>query len=676
MVKNKKIDSAILTKLVTDDLVKNPEFIEALAHLQRVVSSLSVNIVKKITERFVADLVSGIADNVQIEKSEKPRRGKHTDWSKMPDKNLRRAYSNRKAQGKKIEPELENELVKRFAQYDKEAQKFNAMEKDWSLASDACLRSAYYERRTKGLPIEPNLNEQMAKRFSSYNKEKQKFDLKTDWSKSSKASVRHAYYMRKGSGKPIEPELNEELAKRFPAYDKVKQEFATKKTDWAKSSDASLRQTHHIRKKAGLPIEPELNEELAKRFKWYDKETQKFSGRPKTVTIKESKQDKVSEKKKNSISLKKQDKTAADLVLPLFVVQEGAYKLVLAEHRNKILLRSAEAPYELYLFDAKTGTAVVSRRKGGNCLMYVIDLVNGTIPDFSKRGTKMIAYDTRKHILYIPNPRSSFYTEFRGQSSYNTVSKIPLGVEVLKSNNRPDNTVIINKDGAETFCSLMVISDVDGMARQNKLVKHLLENTSFDPSRVINKLPQVEPQQVELPQIEAAPVAVPEQKTINIEETDNKTVATTNVAIKTPTVIEQQLTYKDMVVSVEPKKTTLEGCYNDVYVNGKKLLTNHVDTELRLLADNTLLAIHGIVTDNKRFSTIPAWLVYDTELNLRLPDKKLSFSKYNVVALGVYETPSDVRLDLNDKTKVFLSKKRMQKIAEGKRFVIEKQKTK
>ena len=114
---------------------------------------------------------------------------------------------------------------------------------DWSKSSENSIKTAYYTRKKKGKPIEDSLNEELAKRFDNYDKEQKAFTprqkSKKDWCKYSDISLRNIYYSRKRESLPIEDSLNEELAKRFPGYDPKTKTFKRNKKaiDLSKSSD-------------------------------------------------------------------------------------------------------------------------------------------------------------------------------------------------------------------------------------------------------------------------------------------------------------------------------------------------------------------------------------------------------------------------------------------------------
>ncbi len=135
-------------------------------------------------------------------------------------------------------------------------------------------------------------------------------------------------------------------------------------------------------------------------------------------------------------------------------------------------------------------------------------------------------------------------------------------------------------------------------------------------------------------------------------------------------------TNNEIPVYIKYVKSDLHGAYNDVYINGTKILSNHYDTEIKLLLDNTLLAIHGIITDNRNFPQKPIWQIYDTSLRSRISLQKQKFSGYNIHATSITEEQDSLRLNLSNRSIALLKRDRIIKEAGNKRFIIVTEKTK
>ena len=55
--------------------------------------------------------------------------------------------------------------------------------------------------------------------------------------------------------------------------------------------------------------------------------------------------------------------------------------------------------------------------------------------------------------------------------------------------------------------------------------------------------------------------------------------------------------------------------YNNVTINGKTILTGHLDTQLQSFMDGKYLGVYGIWTGDPQWSQTHQWILYDTELN-------------------------------------------------------------
>ena len=132
----------------------------------------------------------------------------------------------------------------------------------------------------------------------------------------------------------------------------------------------------------------------------------------------------------------------------------------------------------------------------------------------------------------------------------------------------------------------------------------------------------------------------------------------------------------EISVYIEYVKSDLHGAYNNVYLNGKRILSNHYNTNVKLLFDGTLLAIHGIITDNRNFPKKPIWQIYDTNLKPRIALQKQKFSGYNIHATNISERDDALYLNLSNRCTAIIKRDRTIKEAGQKRFIITQQKTK
>lgn len=638
------------------------------------------------------------------------------DFSSFKNKNLRQTYNYYKKKTGTIPDELNAELAKRFPNYNLKTQTFSKgkkTNKTWKLLSDKQLKNAFYYRKNKGYPITPELNAELTKRFSNYdiktetfNKTLKAFKPSKNWSKCSNSYLKNTYYKIKKSGNTIPENLNIELAKRFPKYNPQNQTFIKdmnkrkkEKIVWDHLSIKQLNDAFRYRKKMGYPITPELNAELAKRFSNYDPQTQtlkkqkaksnnlNFSDftdmqlKNKFYYLKRKKaiipdklntelakrfpnnydentqnfnRSKKDEKTQNSESgdnfnwenlstdgLKKiynyykkrkspipdelsaelenrfpnynidkrtlsntnktnnniiYQKRLKNLVLPLFSIsnRNGKYDLFFENDDKKIcILKSSTTPYDLCLIDENNKIVIVRKGVNNNSYsFYAINIEHGNVISDYKRGSKFIYYSAETHEVFSSEKENGDNTQISINITTKKNSDIPAYLKTMQVNNIK-KTIYLSEDNKEIHCPLVTIENIQ------------------------NNKPNI---------------------------------------IKLSVQIKQNSNY-----------------YNDIFVNGEKILSNHKGTKIKLFAEETLLAIHGTLTDNDLYPATPQWLVYDTQLNQRASNIPDFFTKKPARIENVTETNKNVILYMSTKANCLLDIKKLKKLAEGQRFVIEKQ---
>ena len=484
----------------------------------------------------------------------------------------------------------------------------------------------------------------------------------TDWHASSDATLRAVVHYRKKNSLPIEPELNSELSVRFPGGDATTQKFTrarpanksvksdvtTEKshrqrvTDWHASSDATLRAAVYYRKKNNLPIEPELNSELSSRFPGWDATTQKFTrARPVTATP-----EKTVKKTVKKTAVTPGPKITGALV-PLYSSVCGDSKFSLffdnGVSRNLILSRAGE-PYELCLFDIKTNYAVVRKIcDAGQSRLYVIDCASGNIVPETKTGVSYVCWSSGSHDLFTlqktDSLRSGWHLMEHGRIARPVV--IPARAKMIRAGAIGNETILLDVNGMAHVGNMLRLSDFSGASNQNDAIKKIM----FKPEVPEMPLPEI-----------AAPAPEP--------------VATQPVVTDSP--VAAPSADQLLRITVKPVRTTLQGTYNNIMVNGRKILSNHFDSEIKLLSDDTVLAIRGIVTDDKSLPETMQWRVYYADLTSAVPSVKQSYSSYNAHARAVHQMPDGgIRIDMSNRSSVFPKVDRIRKIANGRRFVLD-----
>lgn len=153
------------------------------------------------------------------------------------------------------------------------------------------------------------------------------------------------------------------------------------------------------------------------------------------------------------------------------------------------------------------------------------------------------------------------------------------------------------------------------------------------------------------------------QKTAKAAQRTTTVVQTEKPQVTTPT---------RLTVTLKLVKQSLDAIYNNVYVNGQLILRNHINTDVKLLGDGTLLAIHGIVTDNKRLPQRPLYMIYDTNLAATKWAGRDKFAGYDIYAKYITPTADGVNVMLSNKCTIVLNNEKLKRFAGLTRFEIER----
>ena len=695
-----------INKLITE-VMKDLSVVKLFAELKRVATNLSTEIVKKLTYNFILNALQDVLKENNLTLSELAQNiVSQNKFMNYTNNMLRWQLRYRREHGRDIEPELQEELIRRFSQYDPEQKKIlrSAKKVDYKSKSDKSLRLMYFYKKRHNLEIPQEMSAELILRFPDWDPETQTFKdndknkVVKDFSNCSNENLRGIYLYRKQRNRKIEPELNDELIRRFPGYDPKTETFGK---SLAELSDARLRGRHWYKKTHGQEISDELNDELSRRFPCYDPKEKIFTGkrrdsdpdqtggqaddnRPvgpvavadnvsnesKSVSVPPTK---VVDLKTKSPKLSKKSNAVtsnSDIVLPLFsnkVKNGDIYSLFFYDGVNqKCLLKGAIRPYELYLFDEKAKIAIVKKAGVNNVVsLFLINLKKGTVQSTHKYGFQTCAYVSQTHEFFI-NEDKNFMVISHKHMIPTYVITVPINAEVLKATSKPKYTRFIHNSGGESGYPLMIIATQENFDKQQQKIKYIL-NSADAPTR-----PQKSMLDAQLYDI---------TNSINVEKMGSNMLQNNikkhTPSIKTPQPVPEidksQLSYVKVVV--QPVKKTSDGVYNDIYVNGQLLRKNHLNTEVKLFCDDTILAIRGTIVDNKKYPESPIWLVYDMNLNLRPPLSTTANQRYIYVA-NIVASQDCIRLALSNNSFKFVETARMKKLAETKRFVIERAKQK
>lgn len=419
---------------------------------------------------------------------------------------------------------------------------------------------------------------------------------------------------------------NTEIAPRTTIQATQHASKAKKFLDLSKTTPQNLRAAYHYRKKKNLPIHADLNEALAATFPGYDKVTQTFNGHRKRKTTTVSQPIAVTQ----AIQSKN---TQKNIILPLYskLTNSGKYCLVFDNGKEtKNLLTAAVEPYEVCMIDTKTKTAIIRKKtKKQNHPLFLVDYSTGTIHPEFMLGFERADYDTQTHDIYVKKDRkkSRHFLHISANSQYvRHVLNSPKTAQQLSNN----GTIIIDENGHESTHPLLILGPISKQELQNKIIKQIIPKTK---------------------DVTTTQAPVTEQKTSTTPDEKTRYPANT------------------LIVQVHTVKATLNGPYNNIYVNGKKILSNHIGTEIKLMFNDTLLAIHGIVTDNPNLPQIPTWQIYDTNLRSRISNGKQKFSGYNIHSKQISEIPDGLRIELSNRSTAIIKAERIIKEAGQKKFI-------
>ncbi len=638
------------------------------------------------------------------------------DFSSFKNKNLRQTYNYYKKKTGTIPDELNAELAKRFPNYNLKTQTFSKgkkTSKTWKLLSDKQLKNAFYYRKNKGYPITPELNTELAKRFSNYdiktetfNKTLKAFKPLKNWSKCSNSYLKNTYYKIKKSGNTIPENLNIELAKRFPKYNPQNQTFIKdmnkrkkEKIVWDHLSIKQLNDAFRYRKKMGYPITPELNAELTKRFSNYDPQTQTLKKQKaesnnlnfseltdiqlknKLFYLKRKKAiipDKLNtelakrfpnnydENTQNFNRSKKDEKTQNSESGDNFnwenLSTDGLKSMYKYYRKRKLpipdgLSAELENRFPNYKIGKRT---LLNTKKTDNNIIYQKRLKNLVLPLFS------ISNKNRKYDLFFENDDKKIYLLKSSTTPYD-----------LCLINENDKIVIVRKglnNGSYSFYAINIEHGtvVYDYKNGSNFIYYSAETHEIFSSRTENGGNTSISKHITTKKNSDIPSYMKKMHVNNVKKTiylseDNKEIHCPLITI------ENIQNNKSNIIKLSVQIKQNSNYYNDIFVNEEKILSNHKNTKFKLFAEETLLAIHGTLTDNDLYPATPQWLVYDTQLNQRASNIPDFFTKKPARIENVTETNKNVILYMSTKANCLLDIKKLKKLAKGQRFVIEKQ---
>ena len=314
------------------------------------------------------------------------------------------------------------------------------------------------------------------------------------------------------------------------------------------------------------------------------------------------------------------------------------YSLFFKDGRNNYISisRNANTPFELVLVDMKTNLAVVRKEADGvKSRFLVINCKTGNMVAKLASGVFEVKYKPDTHELYCDTQINANYS-WRLTPGYipiQTVS-VPVGLKKLLAAERPRETLVIEANGTVNAQPLIKLPDA------NYAIADMVPR-SMDGDGAGDKNT-------------AAPTVVTNGATVEQAAPAPMAPAPTNV----------------LSVTVEPVKRTLDGTYNNVYVNGQLILMGHIDTEVVTFLDGTILGVHGIVTDDKKMPSRPVWQVFNPDLQARTFAQMNMYSQTRVYIAQVSESPNGLRLGLSNNSSIVIDAISAHARAKKRRFQI------
>ncbi|MBD5391591.1 hypothetical protein HDR66_02175 [bacterium] len=557
---------------------------------------------------------------------------KGVDWASYPKRLLRTAYRYRIQHGKKIEQKLNDALAQKFPEYDPETQQFNPL--NWTKSSDKSLREIHRRRVRMGLEIDAELNAELARRFPSYNPETKKFieTPKRGLSELADISILSTYYRRRKDGREIEPELSDELKRRFHGYDPIKQTFvgryaSSKKRDWSAMSLSGLRSAYLRRCKNGREIEPALNAELAHRFANYDPKTQSFVynklGKDTENRLAEMSNKLIYREYKK----RRLDGTPIDAVLNAELARRfpsyNPQRRCFTKNRATVNSNWSELSYG-NLRAAYTKRYVEGRK--------IEPELNAELARrFSNYDSESQTFGQNNGSCGVNNRSLAYLSKYQLMQKYNHAIAAGTGIddelhaELLHRFERYDSTKrrmskkVRKASNLKTYAELKD-STLRGMYYKYKDPNNIPDDLNMELGRRFATYNMSSRRFVRVNKINLA------RKAKMISSKQSIPVTGFNAA-----------SARELRVTVRP----INDMYNDVYINGTRILHNHMDTRVETFAGGILLAVHGTVTTDENYpSTRPVWLVYSADGRVNRWAGTEKWKGYKVYIKSIQDIPS------------------------------------
>ncbi len=515
--------------------------------------------------------------------------------------------------------------------------------------SDMALRMAYSYCKNQYHRIPENMRVVLAERFPGYDPKADVFNKpKTieQYRKMNNSTLRSTYAFQKKHSGVIPDNLRVVLAERFPGYDPKADVFRKPKTieHYQKMTDSTLRSTYAFQKKHSGVIPDNLRVVLAERFPGYDATRDCFVGKYNLV---QSEPDETMANSPTPAAPENSKPDAASRSLPLFRIDKanGTYSLFFkyASGQRKNIAYGAIEPFELALFDQRSNIAIIRKvPEIGNPRFLIINCKSGNVPKGLPRWMSEIKYNPVSHELFCDSFNSDKYTWHLalGTNAIQIIN-VPAGLQTINAAKSIRETVVITHDGTIIPQEPFIFTPEDKTQTPRSI-------------RVVPDMPAAST----VPQI----TNIVPDKSSPIKSDDKNAV---------PQKVSDQTTKTHVLsVTVKQVKMTLDGTYNDVFVNGNLILKNHLNTRIATFMDGTILGVYGIVTTDSKLPTRPLWQIYDPDLRARTFGRPMMYSQTHTYICDVMENTDNLRLMLSNRSSILLNSSKVHALARGRIFDI------
>lgn len=364
-----------------------------------------------------------------------------------------------------------------------------------------------------------------------------------------------------------------------------------RKAVWARSSDKSLRRAYANRRQKGQDIEPELEAELIRRFPTYDAATHTFTGR----AVKETAKEKVENAPRVRTPRPYKDLSNSDIMLKYHTARMAGTPIEDALHEE--LKRRYPTRY-----DAQN-RVLPDKRKVGK----------------QKKPLRELADVTLRNMYYNARSAGNIPAELNNELA----RRFPAYDKKTQT--------FVDLRGGYRLATKEEIEEIDK------------RNAAIAAARRAEERKKQEAQR----RIAAEKQAAEKQ---SAQTTTEQPIAA-SVMPATP----QVAAPSELLVTTKRLRISQDGVHNDVFVNGKCILHNHIDTNIQVFLNGTVLGIYGRTTDIPNYPDNPSWQVYDTNMKRRAFSQVHPYTRKSVYIKSIAPIgDNQIALEVSNKMRVIL----------------------